>query len=116
MHLFLRQQGLQVFAGDAACGGRDLFWRAHGDEMAAFVAAAGADVDDMVGGFDHVEVMLDHDDGVTAIDQLVQYLQQFLDVLGVQTRGRLVEDVEGFTRRAFAEFFRQLDTLGFTAR
>ncbi len=45
-------------AGVAFRVGGDLFGGAHGDDLAAAAAALGAHVDDPVGGFDDVEVVL----------------------------------------------------------
>ena len=58
------------------------------------LAALGAEVDHPVGGLDHVEVVLDDDDGVALLDQAVEHLEQLLDVREVQAGRRLVEDVE----------------------
>ena len=76
----------------------DLFGRAGGDDLAAAVAALGAEVDDPVGGLDDVEVVLDDDHRVALLDQLVEHLEQLADVLEVQAGGRLVEDVERSAR------------------
>ena len=54
-----------------------------------------AQINDPVRGFDDVQVVLDDDDGVAPIPQLVQYLEQLLDIVEVQPRGRFVQDVEG---------------------
>jgi hypothetical protein len=48
---------------------RDLLGRAPGHQAAALLAALGAHVDHAVGGLDHVEVVLDHHDGVALLDQ-----------------------------------------------
>src|SRR6218665_1921096 len=44
--------------------GRQVLGPAHADHGAASGAAFGAHVDEPVGGFDHVQVVLDDDDGV----------------------------------------------------
>ncbi len=54
------------------CGHRafdlgDRFGGACREDLAAFGAAAGAHVDEMVGAGDHVEVVLDDDDGVADV-------------------------------------------------
>ena len=54
-----------------------------------------AEVDDPVGGLDHVEVVLDHDHGVPGVDQAVEDVEQPLDVSEVEAGGGLVEDVKG---------------------
>ena len=87
-----------------------------GQHLAAPGAAFGAHVDQPVGGFDHVQVVLDHDDGVAGVAQLVQHLEQQFDVGKVQAGGGLVQDVEGAAGVALGELQRQLDALRLAAR
>src|ERR1700693_2702426 len=79
----------------------DVLRRAPGDDFAAAVAAFGAEVDYPVGGFYHLEIVLDYDHRVALRHQLVQHLQQFLHVVEMQARGRLIQDVERAPGGAF---------------
>ena len=81
-------------AGVRAGHRRHLLRRALRHQRAALLAALGAEVDDAVGGLDHVEVVLDHHHGVALVHQPLQHLEQPLHVREVQPRGGLVEDVE----------------------
>ena len=56
------------------------------DDRPAAVPALGSEIDDPVGRLDHVEIVLDHEHGVAAIDQPVQHVEQHAHVLEVQTR------------------------------
>src|SRR5687767_6808238 len=88
------ESGLVVAQRLAGVRGRvrgDLIWRAGRDDLAAGVAALGAQVDDPVGGADYVEVVLDHDERVPRGDELAEGAQQPGDVVEVQAGGRLVE-------------------------
>ena len=58
---------------------------------AAFVAGAGAQVDDPIGRQHHLGAVLDHDHGMATLDQRAQGFDQFQDVNGVQAGGGLVE-------------------------
>jgi hypothetical protein len=89
--------------------------RAGAHNGAAAAAAFGADIHDVIGHFDHVEVVLDHDDGVAFVHEFVQYGQQLADVFEVQARGGFVEDIYGATGVFFAEFFGEFYALGFAA-
>jgi hypothetical protein len=89
--------------------------RAGQQDAPAAGAAFGAQVDHPVGGLDHVEVVLDHDDGVAGVAQLVQHLQQQLDVVEVQAGGGLVQDVQRAPGVALAELERQLHALRLAA-
>ena len=65
--------------------------RALAHQLAAGVAAFGAEVEDPVGGADDVEVVLDHHQRVPRLEQLAERAQELGDVVEVQPRGRLVE-------------------------
>ena len=78
------------------CG--DLLGRADRDDLAAGLAAFRPEVDEVVGLLDHVEIVLDHEHRVAAVDEPLQHLEQLLDVGEVQAGRRLVEDVERLAR------------------
>ena len=59
-------------AGEGRVDPRHFLGRAGGDDFTAAVAAFGTQVDDVVGRFDYVEMVLDHYDAVTGFDQPVQ--------------------------------------------
>src|SRR5437762_10307808 len=88
------------------------FGRASRDDLAALVAAFGAEVDDPVRRLYDVEVVLDDEDRVAALDKAMQDFQQLADVLEVEASGRLVEDVKRLAGAAAAELAGELNTLG----
>src|SRR5262249_11731166 len=90
----LDQLGEEV-AGIGGLDGGDLLRGPGGDHLTPRLPALGAEVDEAVGGLDHVEVVLDHDDGVAGVDETAEDVEQALDVGEVKTGRRLVEDVEG---------------------
>ena len=47
---------------------QDLFRRALGDDRAALVAAFRANINDVVGAFNHIEIVLDDNDRISIID------------------------------------------------
>ncbi len=57
-----------------------LLGRPGGDDPAAVWPPFGSQVDDVVGGFDHVEVVFDDHDRVPHVHQAHQDIEQFLDV------------------------------------
>ena len=69
------------------------------------------EIDDPIRGLDHIEVVLDHEDGVPAIDQGVQDLEEHAHVLEVQAGRRFVQDVEGAAGVPLGEFGRELHAL-----
>src|SRR5256885_4405922 len=107
---------LEVLAGVRPAVAHDLFRSAGGDDFAALIPAFRAEVDDVIGGLEYVEVVLDDDHGVAGVDQAMQDVQQPLDIGEVQAGGRLIEDIEGLPRITPAEFFGELDPLGLATR
>ena len=93
----------------------DIFGRTRDDDAAAAGAAFGAEVDDPVGRFDDVEIVLDHEHRVAPIDEAIEHAEQPADVVAVEAGGRLVEDVERVPRAGAAELGGELDALGFAA-
>ena len=84
------------------------------DDVAAVLARAGAEVDDVVGGAHHVGIVLHHHDRVAEIAQFFEDADQAAGVAAVQSDGRLVEHVAG-AHQARAEAGRELDALRFAA-
>ena len=60
--------------------------------------------------------MLDDDDGVATGDERIEGFEQLLDVVEVQSGGRLIENKDGRHRLFEAEEVSQLDALVFAAR
>src|SRR5450631_3856024 len=104
---------LQEAPGEALGDVADILGRALRDDPSAAVASLGAQVDHPVRGLDHVEVVLDHDDGVAVVAQSVQHREQQVDVVEVQAGRRLVEDEERAPRVALGELERKLHALRF---
>src|SRR5438067_5112696 len=72
--------GAEVLPGVARLDGGDLLGGAGRDDMAAGIAALGAEVDDPVGGLDDFEIVLDDQHRVAGRDQRMQHFEQLLDV------------------------------------
>ena len=81
----------QGFAGVRGGVHAQRFGRAFGDQEAASVTAFGAEVDQPIAGTDHVQVVLDHDQGMPRFQQAAQGAHQLGDVVKVQARCRLIE-------------------------
>ena len=81
-----------ILCGEPHLAAADFLGGAHGYYIAAAVASVGTHVDDMVGTLDDLKVVLDDDYGVSARDEGVEGLKEFLDVVEMKAGGRLVED------------------------
>src|SRR5205085_9171862 len=85
------QQWFQIAPGIAAGQLCDFFRRSRTDNLAPTLAPFRPEIDDPIRAFDHLEIMLDHDQRVPGIAELHQDLEQFLDVGEMQSGRRLVE-------------------------
>jgi hypothetical protein len=86
----------------------------RGSDRENFPAAGSAlraEVDEPIGRLDHVEVVLDDDDGVALVDETVQNEQELAHVFEVQSRCRLVENIDASTHRSLLQLGRELDAL-----
>ena len=95
--------------------GRDVLRRPRGHDRPAAVAPLGAEIHDPVGGLDHIEVVLDDQDRVAGLHEPLQDLQELADVLEVQPRRGLVQDVERVAGRPLVQLARELDALRLAA-
>ena len=114
-HILPCQQGVQELACVGIRAGGDVFRCAGCDDAPAATTTFWAEIDDVIGAFDDVEVVLDDDHALAVIDEATEHLQQAGDVLGVQAGGWFVEDVEGFSGRTLGKLGGELDALRLTA-
>ena len=85
------------------------------DERAPLGAGSGAEVDQVVGGAEHIEVMFDDDDGVPFIDEGVEEGKEFADVVGMKSDGWLVEEIKGFSGAPFGKVAREAEAPRFSS-
>lgn len=83
--------------------------------MTALAAALGPKVDDVIGAFDDVHVVLDDDDRMSLGDEGVESLQEGLDVVEMESRRRLVEHEDRRLLFFLPEIVGELDALVFAA-
>jgi hypothetical protein len=105
---------LAVLEELAGVGVADVLGR--GNDLAAAVAAFGAEVDDPVGRLDDFEIVLDDHHRIALVDQFVQHFQQLGDIVEMQAGRRFVENVERAAGRALGQLLCQLDPLRLAAR
>ena len=84
------------------------------DEVAAGIARAGAEVDDVIGAANGFFVVLDDQNGVAQVAQGFESVEQATVVARVQADGRLVENVEN-AAQARADLRGQADALRLAA-
>jgi len=105
----------KIFAGVRLRVAGDLFGRAGRDDLAASIAAFRAKVDEPVGGFDHVEVVFDDDEGRAGFEKLAEGGKELGDIVEMKAGRRFVEDVEDFFVVGAGQVRRELEALCFAA-
>src|SRR3954464_5981337 len=110
------QQWFQIFAGVTGGYLRAFFRRGRSDDFPAALAPFRAEVNDPVRALDHLEVMLDHDQGIASIAEFHQDLEQLLDIGKMEAGCWFVEDVNRAAGRAFRELGCEFNPLRLAAR
>ena len=95
---------------------RHTLWGAQRHNVPASVPTVWPQIDDIIGSFDDIKVVLDDEHGVATVHQAAQNLEQALDIREVQTGRRLIQNVQGASRAAPAQLAAELHTLGLTTR
>src|SRR6516162_3822263 len=109
------QQIPQKSPGRRCLDARHFFGRSGGHDASTRRAALRTEIDNVVGGLDDVQVVLDDNDCVSLVDELGENVEQLAGVLEVQAGGRLIQDVQSATRATLGQLLRELDPLSFAA-
>ena len=86
------------------------------DNRAATIAAFGTKINQPVRRLDDIEIVFNHKNSISLIDQARQNDQQATNIFEMKTSRWLVKQVHRVARRTLCKFARQLHTLRFTAR
>ncbi len=70
------------------------FGGAFGDDAAAVGPGVGTDLENPVGGLQDIEIVLDNDHAVAAIDERLEDGEEAFDVVAMKPGGGLVEEEE----------------------
>ena len=79
--------------------------------MATAFAAFGAEVDDVVGSTDDMEVVLDDEDAVAKVDEPAEGTEENGDVTCVEAGGGFIEDEEGVLLMLHGDVVGELESL-----
>ena len=103
------------FAGFGFAFG-ELFGGAGEGDLSPFGAGVGADLDDVVGVFNDVELVFDDEEGVAGVGEAMEDAEEDFDVSEVKSGGRLVEDEEGVDAAfGVGEELAEFEALGFAS-
>lgn len=93
----------------------DIFRGSGCDETASSAPPFRSQVNDVVGGEQNVQVMLDQNDSVAVVDYFIDDVEQFLNICVKETCSRFVEEVKCRAAEAFAQLFGEFDSLRFSS-
>src|SRR3984893_12608935 len=91
---------------------RDLLRRANANDFAAIVSRFRSKIDDPIGGLNHFQIVLDHNERVTSIHESLENLEQHRDIVEMQTSGRLVENKQIPARAVAIRFAFDISSFG----
>ena len=111
----LSQNGFQKLAGKRLLTRGNFFRGALCDNLTAAGTSFGAKVNDVVGAFDNVEIVLNNDHRVSGINQTIQHFYQLMHIGNMQAGSRLVQNINGLSCFTLGKLQRQLHALRFTA-
>ena len=70
----------------------DLFGRPCNHDLAAFITAFRAKVDDPVCGLDHIHVVLNDKHGISVVNEILQRNKEDLNVMEMEACGGFIKD------------------------
>jgi len=96
---------------------RDLLWSTFYHQSSTFMATLWSQVDDVIGRFDDVQVVVDYQDRMPLFDESIQALKQTVNICKMQTGRRFIEDIKVvFAAFQLAQFRGEFYALGFATR
>ena len=109
------EDGFEKLSGEGFGDGYDLFGSSSRNDLAAFIAAFGSEVDDPVRAFDDFQVVLDDNDAVTFLHEAVEDFDEKSNIVEVQACRRLIKNQERLLAGLANEVVDELEALGFAA-
>src|SRR5687767_3873581 len=88
------EEGTQDVARVRAARACDFLRGARRDDAPAVFTAFRTEIDNVVSALDHVEIVLDYEDCIAERNQTLQHVEQFVNVGEMQSRGRLIENID----------------------
>ena len=82
----------------------DLLGRADANDFAAVVARFWSKIDNPISRLNDFEIVFDHNDRVSALDQALKNPQQHRDIVEMETCCRLIENKQVATRSVAVPF------------
>ena len=87
----LRQDALQKLTRVARAASRHFLGCPLGHDFSTLVARVRSKVNDPIGGFDHVEIVFNHNDRMPRLHESLKNLEQHTHIVKVQAGGGFIE-------------------------
>ena len=97
------------------CIADNIFRSALNDNLTSTCSGFGTKVNDPVGGFDDIEIVLNHNDRIALLDKTIQYTQQLQDVIKMQAGCWLIQKIQRAPSVGTTQLRRQFNALSFPA-
>ena len=105
----------QILAGITALHLGNFLRGTGSDHIATLITAFRAEIDDMVRGFDDIQIMLDYQHRIAHIHQLLQHFDQLVHIRRMQAGCRFVKNINRSACGYSGKFRSQFHPLGLTA-
>src|SRR5208283_4746488 len=94
---------------------RNVFGSSLCHDAAATLTTFRSEIDNPVGLFDDIEIVLDDQDRIAEIDQALKNIDELSHIVEMQAGGGFVQNVDGAAGLTFRKFASEFDALGFTS-
>ena len=85
------------------------------NDRTSTVTSLGTDVDDVVRRLNHIQIMLNHHQGIACICQSMEDFHQLMNICKMQSCGGFVQNVDGLSGTSLGKLSGKLDTLGLSS-
>ena len=94
----------------------NIFYSSCSHYLSSFSSAFRAEVNEPISSPDHIEVMLNHDDGIAFVNEFLKHIEEDADIIKMESSSGLIEDIDGLAGAWSGELRRELNSLRLTAR
>ena len=110
---------LQIFRNISSCMGSRILCNFLGSALSHYRSAAistlRTDINNIIRGLDHIQIMLNYYNGISTVRKSAQNLHQLLHICKMQSGRRFIQNLDRLASAALTKLCRQLDTLCFSS-
>src|SRR5262245_46483527 len=95
---------------------RNLLRSPNCNDLTTSYTPFGAKINDIVSRLNHLQIVLNDNDGIPAFYQHLQHCQQAVNIGKMKTRGWFIQNIQSLTRRFATQFLGKFQSLRFSTR